>query len=421
MSKFLKVIVNLFLILAILTAAAILVPPLVGITTTIVDTESMETNLPMGSITYSRDINVTKLVSGDEVLKEFNSKTYAYVIEEGDASTGKFKVLNATDKSATAEEITLRNNVSKVIFTVPYIGYVVVAMHSMEGIIIIGLVVLFMIILFILSELWKKRPEDEEEEEEEEEESEEEKEPARTEPVQAEPVQNTPVEEKTAAPDMETSAEPVAPAQSQLPAGGTTNIYPDISTLLQQETSGRDYSSDELSEEIKKSLSSGTPVNNIEETDSENDTDSAVTEEAAEETETFSKEEPAEPPVETEEKADAAETDMTEADTIASGTPKTDAAEAGTPETELQAAAGEMIPEEPAAAAGQDDDGAEPPTEEEPEPEPEMIPDDPDSFIPVERKTLDELLDEAKQQGEEAKVLKDETTGVSLVDFSDLL
>ena len=51
MSKFLKFIVNLFLTLAILTAVAILVPPLLGINTTIVDSAGMDTNLPLGSVT----------------------------------------------------------------------------------------------------------------------------------------------------------------------------------------------------------------------------------------------------------------------------------------------------------------------------------------------------------------------------------
>ena len=55
MSKFLKFIVNLFLTLAIIVTAGIIVPPLLGVNTTIVDTASMDTNLPLGSVTYSRD------------------------------------------------------------------------------------------------------------------------------------------------------------------------------------------------------------------------------------------------------------------------------------------------------------------------------------------------------------------------------
>ena len=165
MSKLLKFIVNLFLIVTILIAVAILVPPLAGVTTTIVDTPSMNTNLPLGSVTYSTDINVYDIKAGDEILKENDSSTYAYIIREADPDNGKFVAMSAADENGTTEEVILRNTVSKVAVIVPFIGYIVMAMHSIEGIVIIILVVVLMIILFILSELWKHSPEDEEEEE----------------------------------------------------------------------------------------------------------------------------------------------------------------------------------------------------------------------------------------------------------------
>ncbi len=165
MSRILKFIVNLFLIAAILVAVAILVPPLAGVTTTIVDTASMNTNLPLGSITYSTDIDIFDIVPGDEILKENDASTYAYVIREADPANGAFKAVSATDPDGAEEKIMLRNTVSKVAVVVPYIGYILIAMHSIEGIIIVVLVVVLMIILFILSELWKIRPEEEDEDE----------------------------------------------------------------------------------------------------------------------------------------------------------------------------------------------------------------------------------------------------------------
>ena len=174
MSKFLKLIVNVFLVAAILIAVAILVPPLAGVKTTIVDTTAMKTNLPLGSVTYSNDIDVFDIKPGDVILKENDSSTYAYVIIETDAANGKFKAISAADPNGPEEEVILRNTVSKVAVMVPYIGFILIAMHSLEGIIIIILVVILLVIMFILSELWKDRGEDEEEEQEE---GEEEKEP----------------------------------------------------------------------------------------------------------------------------------------------------------------------------------------------------------------------------------------------------
>ncbi len=48
MSKFLKVLVNSLLILAIVVAGGLLIPPFAGVTTVIVDDGTMDTNLSMG-------------------------------------------------------------------------------------------------------------------------------------------------------------------------------------------------------------------------------------------------------------------------------------------------------------------------------------------------------------------------------------
>ena len=171
MSKFLKFIVNLFLICAILVAAAIIVPPLAGVGTTVVDSQLMDTNLPMGSVTYSTDVYVTELKEGDQILDENDFSAYAYTISKIDTSTGSVTVRDSFSPDAGEKEIQILNSEAKVILTIPYIGYVVYAMHSIEGIIILALAVLLIIILFILSELWRKDDDEDDEDEEDEEDS----------------------------------------------------------------------------------------------------------------------------------------------------------------------------------------------------------------------------------------------------------
>ena len=166
MSKFLKFLVNLFLVLAILVTGAIFLPPVLGVNTTVVDSETMDTNLPLGSITYSKTVNVLDLQEGNEVLKEVGSSVHAYIIETGDVNTGKYTVRDAIGKTSGTTEISLRNNVSKVVLTVPYLGYIVMLMQTPEGMIIAVLLVIFVIILFVLSELWKHNEEEDEADEE---------------------------------------------------------------------------------------------------------------------------------------------------------------------------------------------------------------------------------------------------------------
>ena len=166
MSKFLKFIVNLFLLCAIIVAAAILVPPLIGVGTTIVDSQRMSTNLPMGSVTYATDRYMTELAPGDKVITDDDASTYVYVIDTMDTATGEFTVHDPYDPEAGSRELQILGTASKVVFTVPFIGYIVYAMHSIEGLIILALVLLLMIILFILSELWRKNDDDEGDEDE---------------------------------------------------------------------------------------------------------------------------------------------------------------------------------------------------------------------------------------------------------------
>ena len=167
MSKFLKAIVNLFLIFSILVTGAILIPPILGVSTTMIESAAMDTNLPVGSITYSQSVSISEITPGDTILSEVDKSVNVYDVESVDVIEGKFVVLDKTDPQSEPKELTIRNDALKVVLTIPFIGYIMIAMHSVEGLIIIGLIVLFVIILFILSELWRKSEDDEDDEEDE--------------------------------------------------------------------------------------------------------------------------------------------------------------------------------------------------------------------------------------------------------------
>lgn len=170
MSKLLKWIVNIILLIAIIVAGGLLLPPLVGVTTVIVDDVDMETNLAKGSVTYAVEKEPKVLSVGDNILVNESEGQYVYRLKKIDAATGSAEMEDR--KGAGNEAITkvFKKAVPKVVFTVPVVGYVVMAMKSTEGLIIIGLAVIFVIVLFILAELWKKDDDEEEEMLEEEEE-----------------------------------------------------------------------------------------------------------------------------------------------------------------------------------------------------------------------------------------------------------
>lgn len=167
MSKVLKVFVNLILLLFILTGIALLVPPLVGVTTVVAE-EGMVTNMQTGSVAYALKKPLSELKAGDKILQTGEDSAYVYEITSLNAETGVVTV-RPSDGAAT-QELTLRNTAQKEVITVPLIGYVSIAMQTTEGRIILGLAALLVIVLFIVAEIWSRRHEDEEDDEEEDEE-----------------------------------------------------------------------------------------------------------------------------------------------------------------------------------------------------------------------------------------------------------
>ena len=165
MSKVLKTIVNVILFCAIVVAAGLLIPPFAGITTVMVDDVDMQTNLPQGSVAYAVEKDRSELKQGDKVLISQEGRQYVYVVDSIDGSGVVLDDQLSTDGGTTQQE--LGSTVQKVMLVVPVIGYVSMAIRSTEGLIIVGLAVVFVIILFILAEVWKKDDDEEEDEENE--------------------------------------------------------------------------------------------------------------------------------------------------------------------------------------------------------------------------------------------------------------
>ena len=165
MSKFLKAIVNIALMVAILSAGALLIPPLLGVTTKVSDGTG-NTNLSRGSVTYATSAQATELEVGDRILQEDSNGSYIYTVSSIAADTSTYTVTDEVSGNTT--DLQLTGGVQKVALTVPVIGMLSLTLQSREGIIILGLCVAFLIILFILSEVWRKDDDEDEDEDEEE-------------------------------------------------------------------------------------------------------------------------------------------------------------------------------------------------------------------------------------------------------------
>ena len=350
MSKLLKVIVNTLLLLAILSAGALVIPPFAGITTLVSDGMG-NTNISRGAVTYAKKTDTSSVATGDKILVDDNSGKYIYTIQSLDTAAGTASVKNVISGDTT--EITVRATVSKVIVTIPVIGFLSMAAQSREGIMIIGLAILFLVILFILSEVWKRDEEEDEEEEEEDEDDEKASEELRSR-KKAALVEKKKREEQEMTEQLRAADQKTAEEEKQ-------DEF-EIPDLEEEGTEQVSFHTVDL-----QNLVRGEETEEIPETVEET---KIVEEAAAEET----------------------------AEEVTEETEETESAE---PETVEEI---EEFEE----------------TIEEPEEEPELEPSEPiELAMPV--YTAEELLQKAHAAGDDPKVIEDPATGITILDYSDIL
>ncbi len=156
MSKFLKFIVHLVVICAIVIALGLTIPPFFGVDTVVVTDSAQATNLPMGSVTYAIPVKTEEIRENDPILVQEDSNTYRYNVRRIDQASGTGTVVDPSVTDGKEITVAVPDYVKKCVITIGYVGYLLIATKSTEGLIILGLVILFLIILYIIAELWKR-------------------------------------------------------------------------------------------------------------------------------------------------------------------------------------------------------------------------------------------------------------------------
>ena len=156
MSKFLKFIVHFVVICAIIIALGLTIPPFFGVDTVIVSDRDQITNLPRGSVTYAIPVKTEEIRENDPILVQEDSNTYRYNVKRIDLGTHTGTVVDPSVTDGKEITVAVPDYCKKVVITIAYVGYLLIATKSTEGLIILGLVLLFLIILYIIAELWKK-------------------------------------------------------------------------------------------------------------------------------------------------------------------------------------------------------------------------------------------------------------------------
>ena len=160
MSRFLKLIVSLVLIVFILAGIGLIVPQFLGVDVVVVQ-ENNAGNQKVGTAVYTQKKDVAVLAEGDKLLDLGTNTVNGYEVVSYDSSTG---VVNVT--GGTLDSLLVSRTWLKVIAAVPFIGYLSIATQSTEGLIFLGVLLGVIILLFIFSEILRKGDDDDYYEEE---------------------------------------------------------------------------------------------------------------------------------------------------------------------------------------------------------------------------------------------------------------
>ncbi len=151
MARFFKFIFSILLIAYAAVILALVIPPLVGITTSTV-LESTEGNQAVGTVEYASRIPLQDLKIGERILVTGADSVNVYTVQGIDEENSRVTVANSE-----TQEIPVRSYVYRMILSVPFIGYVIIALQSFEGVLVLALAAAVLVLFWILTRMWSKK------------------------------------------------------------------------------------------------------------------------------------------------------------------------------------------------------------------------------------------------------------------------
>ena len=97
---------------------------------------------------------------GTPILVNDENAVYRYTLASAEVTNGTGTAMDPTVSQGQPINVAIGSYLPKIVVTIPFIGYLMAATKSIEGLIVLGLTVLFLIILYVIAELWKKDPDD---------------------------------------------------------------------------------------------------------------------------------------------------------------------------------------------------------------------------------------------------------------------
>ncbi len=148
MSKVIQIFTS---IIAILVVVMFILPIAVGIRPFIVLSGSMETGIKTGSIVYiNTNISSYEIVKDDIIGFRLNNQTVTHRVVEVNKEDQSFITKGDANDERDAVPVTFTNYLGKTIFTIPFIGKIIMFFKSGIGLYLLVALILLNVLLVIL-------------------------------------------------------------------------------------------------------------------------------------------------------------------------------------------------------------------------------------------------------------------------------
>ncbi len=151
MARFFKYIFRILLIAYAALILALVIPPLIGFTTATVQ-KGTEGNQEVGTVDYAQRIPLEELSAGDRILVTGADSVNVYTVQSVDTENSTVGVA-----SSDVQQITVRSYVYKLVAAVPLIGYIVILLQSVEGVLVLAAAAVVLVILCIATGAWSRK------------------------------------------------------------------------------------------------------------------------------------------------------------------------------------------------------------------------------------------------------------------------
>lgn len=154
-SKICNILMSIVIVMLICLAGAFIVPQFLGFKSFAVISGSMEPNIPVGSIVYSKEREFTDIEVGDVITFYSGDNIVTHRVVEINNDEKSFVTKGDANNVNDGQAVSYENIIGKVALSIPFLGYITMNIKTPLGIAMICGVVFIILLLNYIPEILK--------------------------------------------------------------------------------------------------------------------------------------------------------------------------------------------------------------------------------------------------------------------------